>query len=82
MNHSRLVTRSVFEWAVRAAFLPIALFFVVEPVAAQQSDSTKMFTFQPGTMQLAGHRLSVDVGALRVPEVRGGAPSRTRNNFV
>ena len=55
----------------------MALAFLARPAPAQEADSAKTLTFASGTLQLAGQRLDVDFGALRVPEVRGNRLGRT-----
>ncbi len=72
MDQTRRLSR-----ATRLALFMMALAVAAQPAPAQEPDSAKTLTFASGNLQLAGQRLEVDLGTLRVPEVRGNPLGRT-----
>ncbi len=75
-------TRQIGLWSLHRVACGIAcaatmLVGGTVPAAAQEADSVKSLSIEPGTLQASGRRLDVEFGTLRVPENRSNPASRT-----
>jgi pimeloyl-ACP methyl ester carboxylesterase len=78
MNDTRQISLRCFQWvACGIACAATVLVSGTVPAAAQEADSVKSLSIEPGTLQASGRRRDVEFGTLRVPENRDNPGSRT-----